>query len=393
MLALASITMAATRILPAICMPVLFKEIADDLGLNLTQIGAIWGMFPLGSIFVVLIGGLLSDRFGFRRTLIFSCFLTGLSGAARGFAFDFIALMATSIIFGMVSSIAPTASSVAAGSSLSENRKGLAQGILMTTAGTGMVITTSISATVLSPLLGGWRNVMFFYGVINIIISGLWLFTIKQIVSDTTAASTSLNDFLKPLLQIIRIKAVWLIGMVGFFYMASVQSMVGFLPLYLRGTGWTAASADVALATFMASGAIGAIPLALLSDKIGRRKIFLLAAFLSAIVCMGFLTVIHNQIIWGLIIFAGFFNSIVPALLNTICFEEKTVEPRILGMAISFNIALSHLGMAISAPIGNSLAYIYYGLPFVFWTVLAILGLIFLGLLKETGWCSSNQVF
>ncbi|MFC1820982.1 hypothetical protein ACFLZG_07875, partial [Thermodesulfobacteriota bacterium] len=102
MLALTSITLAAARVLPAICMPVLFKEIADGLGLNLTQIGAIWGMFPLGSIFVLLIGGLLSDHFGFRRTLIYGCFLTGLSGAARGFAFDFISLMATSLIFGMV---------------------------------------------------------------------------------------------------------------------------------------------------------------------------------------------------------------------------------------------------------------------------------------------------
>ncbi|MFC1821000.1 MFS transporter [Thermodesulfobacteriota bacterium] len=308
----------------------------------------------------------------------------------KGIAFDFISLMATSLIFGMVSSIIPPASTVAAGLSLSENRKGLAQGILMTTAGAGMVIATSISATILSPLLGGWKNVMFFYGVINIIISGLWLFTIKQTESNTTAVNTSLSAFLKPLLQIIRIKAVWLIGMVGFFYMAGVISMVGFLPLYLRGIGWMAAAADGALATFMAFGTIGAIPLTLLSDKIGRRKIFLLAAFLSAIVCMGFLTVVHNQIVWGLIIFAGVFNSMMPALLGTICFEEKTVEPQVIGMAISFTITLSHLGMIISAPIGNSLADIYYGLPFVFWAALVVLGLIFLAFLKETGWRANN---
>lgn len=44
-------------------MPVLFKEISDDLGLSVAQIGTIWGLDPLAGVFIGLPGGLLADRF------------------------------------------------------------------------------------------------------------------------------------------------------------------------------------------------------------------------------------------------------------------------------------------------------------------------------------------
>lgn len=65
-------------------MPVLFKEISDDLGLDLVQIGAVWGILVLGSVFVMPLGGWLCDRLGVRLTLILVSILAGLSGALRG---------------------------------------------------------------------------------------------------------------------------------------------------------------------------------------------------------------------------------------------------------------------------------------------------------------------
>jgi len=32
--------------MPVMCMPVLFQEISEDLGLSLVQIGSIWGLMP-----------------------------------------------------------------------------------------------------------------------------------------------------------------------------------------------------------------------------------------------------------------------------------------------------------------------------------------------------------
>jgi hypothetical protein len=47
MLAMIGLTGCVFVAMPQMCMPVLFKEISTDLGLDLVQIGVIWSMIPL----------------------------------------------------------------------------------------------------------------------------------------------------------------------------------------------------------------------------------------------------------------------------------------------------------------------------------------------------------
>ena len=97
-ISLAAITLAFCLACPQICMSVLFNEISTKLGLNVVQVGWIWGFYPLSSVFTIFLAGILADRFGARRILIVSCILSGLAGASRGLAFDFISLMSTTFL-------------------------------------------------------------------------------------------------------------------------------------------------------------------------------------------------------------------------------------------------------------------------------------------------------
>ena len=65
-----------------LCMPVLFPEIAKELGLSMVAIGAIWGMDPLAGVFLGLPGGLLADKLGVKRMLTVVCILAGVFGAS-----------------------------------------------------------------------------------------------------------------------------------------------------------------------------------------------------------------------------------------------------------------------------------------------------------------------
>ena len=94
-LALAALTFTFSIAIPTMCMPVLFDEIASDLDLNLVQIGTVWGMVSLAGVFVVMIGGILGDRFGVKRVLSTFCILAGAAGALRGLSGDFTTLSAT----------------------------------------------------------------------------------------------------------------------------------------------------------------------------------------------------------------------------------------------------------------------------------------------------------
>ena len=78
--------------MPSMGMSVLAKEIAQDLDLDLVQVGIVWGIGSLPAILTNLLGGAIGDKVGAKRVLIVSTLLAGLLGAARGLAFDFISM-------------------------------------------------------------------------------------------------------------------------------------------------------------------------------------------------------------------------------------------------------------------------------------------------------------
>jgi MFS family permease len=388
-LILAGLTFAFVVAMPMRCMPVLFKEISGELGLDLVQIGTVWGMLSLGSVFIIPIGGLISDRFGVKSTIVLVCFLTGLTGALRGLSNDFLSLMATSFTWGLISSIAMPVLNIIASLSVSKRQQGLAQGLLGAGGGIGFILGALISATFLSPWLGGWRNVLFLYGGIAIVMSLLWLFTMKEPSRQKSVDSKVAIPLRQAFTRLLRLKAIWLLGIALLAYYGCIQGMSGFLPIFLRNNGWQAAAADGTLATYSVVSAIVVIPLAMLSDKIGSRKLCLFGGFAAGMLGIGLLSVIHNEFVWLLVIIAGFFG-IAPPLLTTLCIETKEVGTAFSGTAVSLVIAIAHIGGSIAPPIGNSLASINNGLPFVFWAGLAVCGIIALSFVKETGWRISN---
>jgi len=81
-------THAIVVALPMISMPALLDENAHNLGLNLVQIGWIWGFGFLTSIVTVLIGGALSDRFGTKIKPMVGCFLLPINGVTTHLSRD-----------------------------------------------------------------------------------------------------------------------------------------------------------------------------------------------------------------------------------------------------------------------------------------------------------------
>ena len=60
------------------CLPVLFKEIMDELGLSIFEIGTVWGMDSFAGALVALPAGLLIDRFSIKYVTSITCILIGL---------------------------------------------------------------------------------------------------------------------------------------------------------------------------------------------------------------------------------------------------------------------------------------------------------------------------
>lgn len=382
-LGLAALTMTCASAMPRMCMPVLFKEISIDLDLSLVQIGAIWGTLPLAGVATVLTGGLLGDRFGVRKVLSITCFLAGGAGALRGLSSGFMSLATTTFLFGLIVAVIPVNVPKTAGIWFSGRHLGFANGIIGVGMATGFMAGAMLSATVLSPLLGGWRGVLVLYGALSTMISLVWVFTVRepdQVVSGDSGDSLTLRQTFS---RVVRLKGVWLIGLALLGHASCINSMLGYLPLYLRERGWSVASADGTVAAFHGVSMLGAIPLALLSDRLRSRITVVLLAGLITAVCTVLLSVADGQAVWLLVILTGIFRDGFMAILMSMIIELKGVGAAYAGTAFALVLTISQLGNFIAPPLGNGLASFYPALPFVFWGALALIAPFSLYSVKE----------
>jgi MFS family permease len=185
--------------------------------------------------------------------------------------------------------------------------------------------------------------------------------------------------------HVLRLKNVWLLGLALFGIGGCVEGTLGYLPLYLRGIGWTPAAADGALATFHGVSMICVIPLALWSDKLGSRKKVLMIAALMIIAGVGLLSVVNGPMVWIAVIMAGLVRDGFMAIFMTMIIETEGVGASYAGTAIGLVMSFNGLGTMSSPPLGNSLAGIAPGAPFIFWAILAIIGFLGLYFTKEKG--------
>ncbi len=373
-LTLGALTHTIAVAIPSMAMPVLFKEISEDLGLSLVQVGAIWGMGSLTGILTGLLGGSIGDRYGTKRTLMVSCFLAGTVGALRGFTNSFTTLSIVVLLYGFLIPAIPTNVHKVCGIWFSKRQLGLANGIVAMGMALGFMIGSMISATVMSPLLGGWRNVLILYGVLAISVGIFWQFTRPapedHPPSDSTGNSLSIRESLS---QVIRVRRIWLLGIAFMGFSGCTQGTLGYLPLYLREIGWTETSADGALASFHLFSMLFVIPITMLSDHLQKRQPFLVTIAIITTMGVGLISVAEGAWIWILVIMTGLFRDGFIATFMTTVTETRKVGKQSLGTSLGLVRVLSSFGGLISPPIGNSIGEINPSAPFLFWAVLALL--------------------
>jgi MFS family permease len=385
-LALTAVTGALVVTIPFSCMPALFKEISEDLNLSLVQVGTVWGMASLAGVFFSLAGGMLGDKFGVKSVIPLFCILVGITGALRGLSSNYLMLLVIVFINGIVRLIIPINLTKTVGIWFKGRNLGMAMGISAVGMGMGLMLGPMISATVLSPALGGWRNVMYLYGGVSAAIGMLWfLFRKEPQEVDSLYVPPDTVPFRQAFSQLIRNKALWFIGLTLLFRSSGVMGMTGYLPLFLRDRGWPVAGADGALAAFYGVSAVCVVPLSLLSDKIGSRKPILLVGLLVTVICFGLVPVVDGKAIWLLMVFSGAFMDGFMAICTTMLLETRGVGPEYSGTALGIVFTMGQIGSVASPPVGNSLADINPGLPFIFWAGLSIIGLFTMALSEETG--------
>ena len=380
-LALVVLTDMFVIAIPQMGMSVLAKEIAESLNLDLIQVGIIWGAGSLLGIVSGLLGGMIGDIVGPKRVLVASTLLGGLLGMARGWAGDFVSMTVITILLGAIVPVVLINSIKIAGQWFPPQQLGLANGVQATGMAFGFMLGSLLSATVLSPLLGGWRAVLIAYGLIGAIFSVAWFFARTNDGAPRAAvAPPSLRLALR---HVTGLKNILLLGFGLFGISGAIQGTLGFLPLYLRSVGWQPAYADGALSMFHVVSMTFVVPMALWSDRLGVRKPFLLVASVMIALGFGLLSFVDGAFVWMAVILSGAVRDTFMAIYLTMVIETDQVGPVYAGTATGFALAISGIANVIAPPIGNGLTPLWPGAPFAFWAALSLFGILCLALVKD----------
>jgi MFS family permease len=377
LLILAALTSAFVIGAPAVSLAVLFPEIVADLHLTLVQAGWIWSIGSLAAIFTSPLSGAIDDRFGPKRVILLGTILVGVAAGLRGLAADFTSLVLIIILVGGLVPLVTTSTYKLCGIWFPHRQLGLANGVLAMGMALGGLLGSLLSATVLSPWLGGWCAVMFFYGLVAVLFCIPWYFTRSAPHgSGRGGAEIPTVPMRQALARIVKLKNVWLLGITFLGIAGCVQGIAGYLPLYLRGLGWAGPSADGALAFLNAMSMLFILPITFGSDRMGARKRLLAVLVVVIAVGTGALSVAGGWAVWAAIALVGAVRDGSTAILITMVIETEGVGPLYAGSATGLVMLFFFAGNLLAPPIGNRLADVSPGLPFIFWAALVALGLV-----------------
>ena len=359
---------------PTTGLSAMFSEIADSLGLDLIEIGMIWGIGTAMGIFTSLLGGAFIDYFGTRRMLVALCLATGITGALRGFAVDFWSLFLFSFLFGMVQPILPMNFVKLNREWFASRQLGFAAGVMSAGFATGLMLGSRLSATVLSPMLGGWRAVLIFLGACAIVIAFFWAI-VHPPSERRPAKRLELRQLIGNLRFVARFRELWVIALAVFGVLGLMRGLVGYVPTYLREIGWAAVDADTAITVFFLCSLIGVVPISHLSDRLGNRR--LVMAFGTTMMTIGTaLMFIVGDHFWGVMLamaLAGCCFDSFMALKGASITEVDGLEIALVGSALGFGGVLQNLGSTITPPIGNMLSTFGLNAPFLLWACSGLL--------------------
>ena len=375
---------------------ILLPAMKDGLNFDYVQLGLLGTGNFIGYLSMALIGGFLAAKFGTRIVITFALVLMGitmiLTGLAQSFSFAFAMRLLTGI--GNGAAFVPA---MALGSAwFSIKKRGFATGIVSGGIGLGTFLSGIIVPFILtSHGADGWRYSWYILGTV-VIFTAIIIFLflrnhpedkgllpvgekepVKNQSSNNKASSLDWS-------KVYRMKALWYLGIVYFFYGLSYIIYIVFFAAYLvKEMGYTQAWAGGLWAAVGGLSIFCGVIWGGISDKIGRDK--------GA--AMAYLVLGLSYIIYALLKFeAGFYLSAIlfglsawsiPTIMAATAGD--LVGPRLSPAALGFVTLFFGIGQSIGPALGGYLADASgsFMLPFLVAGIISFIGTIFSLYLKK----------
>ncbi len=346
----------------------LLPFIRDAFGLTYGQAGWLVSAFSMSLGFSNAPIGVLADRFGARRVVVFGLFLTGVISVAVGLAGGYWSLLALLIVMGLIhGSYHAPASALMAGIYPASSRG----------SAIGLHITGGHLAFFVAPAMAGWLvtqtgswTTPYIWLAWAPVVAGIWLWRLVPGDPGNVDWGSGEGSMIQELRGVVR--DVGPLVSASIVFQVAQAALFAFLALYLVDVrGIDPAWAAVLFGVPPLAGLLGAPAAGYLSDRVGRRAVILIAMGLMGPSFLA-LTLVPNHYVLVPLILVGISAAMRQGPTEVLVMD--TAPPRRRATALGAYHMLVQQSGGIAAPLFGGAAGLI-GLDAAFTGLCVLLGM------------------
>ena len=331
-------------------LPAYLPVIIEEIGLTGTQAGVLAGAVPLTYIPLALVTGLVVDRLGPGRTVAAGVTLYGIGQIGRSVAPDFPSLLAFTLLIGVGATTITFGLPKLVSILFPPDRTGFPSSIYLIGASAGTATAFAIGRPTLGPMLGGWRPLFFWSGVVAIGYAVVWAIVSHRARIDHQSAKEgdatfSFDSIRRDLGLILTHRELRLIVVIGTMYLLMSHGMQGWLPTVLESRGLAPTRAGQITSLLVVAYAVGVLTVPPIADRLAVRRIALVVcggvAFFGV---AGVLVGGAGYLMLGSVVLAGIGVGGLSPLIRAIPPELEGIGARLTGTAMGFIFAVGEIG-------------------------------------------------
>lgn len=329
---------------------VVVTPIRTELNLTYSQMGIILGSWQLMYIVVALPLGLITDRLGLQRSLLFGAIAISLSAILRAYAVDFKSILLAVGLFGIGGPVISVGLPKLVATCFDPGKRMLPTAIYITGSTLGAAFALAATNTLVVPVAGTWRSAYLVYGLFGLTIAFTWWLLGKD-HADSADTEPEMGAGVTPAgsfhlyLSVLREKPVFLVALIGLAGLMVDHGLNNWLPQILEAKAYSAVETGYLATVPRIGGILGGLLAAQFVILTGNR--YGVAAIILTSCSVGLTLVGLFTGAWelSLALFGlGVASAAIMPLMMAILMDLPQVGARRMGAAAGVYFAIGEVG-------------------------------------------------
>jgi MFS family permease len=303
--------------------PPLIPSIQKAFGVDYSAVSTLMLLVALPSVFLSIFSGFFAQKYGIKKMTSLGLLLVSAGSILSTTASTFELFQVARLIMGIGGALVAAIAPISIYEFFGKKELGAPMGVI----GQAMPLATVIAFNTLGVVQtnSGWRFAVAISAVISIVCLLIYLVAIKE---KKVAPAAKLD------LRVLKNRRIWLLGLIwAFFNMAAVGYSTWGGTLFSEFNSLPSNYSNFLASMFMLGGF--ACPLAgYLSDKVQRRKIFLIVSTAGNTLVFAAFVFINASLFLPFAILLGIFNFLLPPIVFSLPQEILGVGNGGIGMGL-----------------------------------------------------------